>query len=205
METEYWKNAQIRHKDFFITDNHGKLFASLSKAQGAMEGVGKTADNSFYNSKFSTLHDVGQAVKKPLADNGLFFSQLWHMGESPTHIKVRTIIGHESGEMMWSVSSIWASDATSHKLASALTYARRHSLVSTLGVTSQDLDDDGCASLPPSDKELLTKLKKASKGGGKSLTSAWKDLSQEERSQIHPEDRTKLKNAAKKADAKTDR
>ena len=192
--------------DFFsLPPSHSNLFTALSKAQGEIEAVDLERENPYYQSKYADIHDVGQALKNPLKNNGLFFTQMWLKGECKAELQVRTLIGHESGEYMTYISSLWVKTPEDiQSVGKAKTYARRYILSSAFGVTGTErqADDDGStASLPEeSNAELLNNLREASKKGYASAKAKWEKMSVAERTKISPKDREKVIAEAKAID-----
>lgn len=120
-----------------------KLAAALAVAQGKFEGAKKDAANPFHKSKYADLASVWDAVRLPLAENGLSVVQL--IADAPAgHIRLVTIILHSSGQKIESAFNMPVKDAGNPQaVGSALTYARRYALMAALGVAPED--DDGNA------------------------------------------------------------
>jgi|CXWL01.1.fsa_nt_gi hypothetical protein len=122
----------------------GKLAAALAKAQGEIKGAAKAKDNPFFKSKYADLAAVWDACREALAKNCLAVIQptIW----SPTAgLFLRTILAHESGETIEGDFPVKPVQDTPQGLGSALTYARRYSLASMVGVAPEGEDDDGNA------------------------------------------------------------
>lgn len=119
-----------------------ELATALAKAQGMMKGALKDSANPFFKSKYADLASVVEAIRVPLANNGLSYVQISHERENAA--AVETLILHSSGEWMSAgiVSApVTKADAQGH--GSCLTYCRRYSLSAAFGVTPED--DDGNA------------------------------------------------------------
>ncbi len=126
-----------------------KLAAALSKAQGEFQSIHaertgqlghrkyRYADlNSFLTSVRGVLSKHGLAViQRPLASDG---ELVW----------LETMITHESGEWIAGELCIKSANTTAQAIGSALTYARRYSLSSMLGLATEE-DDDGKAAGTP--------------------------------------------------------
>ncbi|HSR80889.1 MAG TPA: ERF family protein, partial [Hyphomicrobiaceae bacterium] len=54
----------------------GELAAALAKAQGSMRNATLNRTNPHFKSRYADLASVFDAIRKPLADNGLAVSQL---------------------------------------------------------------------------------------------------------------------------------
>lgn len=122
------------------SDGVNELFEALSKAQGQMRNASLNCVNPFFKSKYADLAQIIDTIRKPLADNGLSFVQL--PVSSDGKIGVITRLGHSSGQWIQSVLMLRPVKDDPQGLGSALTYARRYSLSSVVGI-SADADDDG--------------------------------------------------------------
>ena len=201
--------VEVSPNFFFVSKNRSSLFMALAKAQGQIEAAHKGQENPYFKSKYADIHDIGQAIKKPLADNGLFYMQMWERGSSPREQRIRTLIGHESGEYIEFVSSVQCDKYTdSQKVGACLTYAKRYALSGALGVTSTERshnavfqgDDDAnvVAMTEVSDEVVKEKLQKAADQGLKEFNKTWKELPLKDRKKISPTDLKELQNGAKK-------
>ena len=123
------------------SENINELATALSKAQGQMGGASKTADNPFFKSKYADLGSVIAAVKDPMAENGLSYVQFPFAIEGTVGVTTRLM--HSSGQFMESSFSIPAPKNDPHTYGSLVTYCRRFSLQSVLGIPAED--DDGNA------------------------------------------------------------
>lgn len=118
------------------------LFKAYAKAQGEFPAIPKDGTNPHFKSKYSTLDSVISKTRPVLSQNGLGFYQVVENGEGGL-IGVETVIFHESGEeLRFPAFFVKPSKPDAQGAGSALTYAKRYSLVSALGV-SADADDDG--------------------------------------------------------------
>ena len=123
------------------SENINELATALSKAQGQMGGASKTADNPFFKSKYADLGSVIAAVKEPMAENGLSYVQFPFAFEG--NVGVTTRLMHSSGQFMESSFAIPAPKNDPHTYGGLVSYCRRFSLQSILGIPSED--DDGNA------------------------------------------------------------
>ena len=126
-----------------------KISPALVKAINAIEGVKKGADNPFFKSKYANLESVIEAAHDALSDNGLAVMQ----GPGPMDgncITLTTRLVHESGEWIETNFSLPAGKMDPQAAGSAITYARRYSLMAMLNMPA--VDDDGEASMPRSTK-----------------------------------------------------
>lgn len=127
-----------------------ELAAALSKAQGQMESAKKDSANPFFKSKYADLAAIVEAVKRPLAENGLSYLQITDIPENDTDaVLIETVLMHSSGE--W-VSGKLRMPVTKHDaqgVGSAITYARRYGLQAMLGVPAEDDDGNAAAAAAP--------------------------------------------------------
>ncbi len=124
------------------------LAAALNKMQGAMTPAIKDATNSGFKSRYADLAAVWDAIRKPLADNGLSVTQQTDVTETGQMILITTV-WHVSGENLSARYPLNPAQNTSQAWGSCLSYARRYCLSALLGVT-QDDDDGNAASQSPS-------------------------------------------------------
>lgn len=116
-----------------------ELFSALCKAQSQIRGAVKDSRNPHFNSMFANLESVVDAIREPLASNGLCFVQSVDNGH------VHTIICHTSGEQMVSTVPFVGNMPDMQKVGAALTYARRQGLCTAFGVPQVDDDAEECA------------------------------------------------------------
>lgn len=126
----------------------GKLAEALSKAQGTFDVAKKNCKNPHFNSTYADFTSIVESVKNSLSGNGLSFVQLPVTGPDGA-IWLRTVLMHSSGEWISGDYPIKPERMGPQSLASAITYARRNSIASVLGIPAED-DDDGNAATHPS-------------------------------------------------------
>ena len=116
-----------------------KLATALCKVQGEVKCAIKDSTNPHFKSKYADLTSVWEACRKLLADNGLAIAQF--PGGDGNVCKLTTVITHSSGEWMSGEAACNTGDGSPQKMGSALTYLRRYSLASVVGIVADD--DDG--------------------------------------------------------------
>ncbi len=121
----------------------GKLAEALAKAQGMMLNASKDKDNPFFKSTYADLASVWDACRVPLSSNGLCVTQAVSILENKLILTTKLI--HLSGEWMSSVIPITTANNKTdpQAIGSAITYFRRFTLQSLVGVAPEDQDDDG--------------------------------------------------------------
>lgn len=124
------------------SESINELAAALVKAQAAMTFAKKDSANPFFKSKYADLSAVVEAIKKPLADNGLAYTQATDIDEHGGVI-VETTLMHSSGQWVESRLRMMPVKNDPQGIGSCITYARRYGLQSLVGLPADD--DDGNA------------------------------------------------------------
>jgi hypothetical protein len=121
-----------------------KLAAALCKFHAQMGKVGKDSTNPHFRNKYASLSNIIEAVTPHLNAVGLTVVQM------PTVEGLNTLLLHESGEYISSMSAIVAKDMNDpQKIGSAITYARRYALGAVLSLNIDEDDDANAAATPP--------------------------------------------------------
>lgn len=138
-----------------------QIAAALVKAQKAFGPALKSSSNPHFKSKYADLAACVEAVVDSLNASGIMLMQKTHECESG--VMVETVFIHESGEELSSGKlHVPASKQDPQGYGSALTYARRYSLMAACGIAPED--DDGNAASKP--KKITP-----TSGAGDSLTA----------------------------------
>ena len=123
--------------------NHSDTIAELAKAlckfQGEVTQPVKNKVNPGFHYKYADLTSILQAIQKPLLENGLSISQ--PMIETDGKTILETVLFHISGEWLRGEMLLHPVKDDPQAQGSALTYARRYSLSSILGISADDDDD----------------------------------------------------------------
>jgi len=123
-----------------------EIASALVKAQKEFGPALKTSTNPAFRSRYADLSACVEAVIDALNNNDIFMMQPTH--ECDNGVIVETIFIHSSGEQI--SSGKLHVPATKHDpqgYGSALTYARRYSLMTACGIAPED--DDGAAASKP--------------------------------------------------------
>jgi hypothetical protein len=133
-----------------------EISAAFVKAQAGFQKAVKSNVNPFYKSKYADLATCIAAVVNSLNENGIALMQITH--EEMQAVRVETRLLHVSGETL-SGGQLYMPvvNADPQGFASALTYARRNSLMACLGIAAED--DDGQAAAN-STKQTQARLEK---------------------------------------------
>jgi hypothetical protein len=119
-----------------------KLFEALAKAQLDMEVAKTDSTNPYFKSKYADLKALIDASRPFLAKNGICVVQRPIPAEDGRPY-LYTRMGHLSGQWMESFMPINPPKQDIQTLGSYLTYLRRYSYSSMVGVVAGDEDDDG--------------------------------------------------------------
>lgn len=134
----------------------------------------KTATNPHFRSRYADLSACVEAVIEALNNNGIALMQNTH--ESDNGVIVETIFLHESGETLSSGKlHVPASKFDAQGYGSALTYARRYSLMAACGIAPED-DDGNAASRAPKKEEQKLDTTKAEKELAESVKKGTAEL-----------------------------
>ena len=125
------------------------IYAKLLKVQTEVGAISKDSKNPFFKSKYFDINSLIKHVQPLLAENGLLLLQPIKDG-----CQYSIIIDTESGVEVGSQLEL-PNISDPQKLGSAITYYRRYTLQSLLGLEAED-DDANLASQKTSRKPALT-------------------------------------------------
>jgi hypothetical protein len=124
-----------------------EIATALVKAQKAFGPALKTSTNPHFRSKYVDLSGCIEAVIDSLNNAGIALVQ--RTSEDSTGVTVETVFIHESGETLeCGKLHVPAGKQDPQGYGSALTYARRYSLMAACGIAPED-DDGNAASRGP--------------------------------------------------------
>jgi hypothetical protein len=124
-----------------------QIATALVKAQREFSPALKCSTNPHFKSRYADLAACLEAVQDPLNNNGIALLQVTH--DDATGVTVETLFIHESGEQISGGKlHVPASKQDPQGYGSALTYARRYSLLAACGIAPED-DDGNAAKAPP--------------------------------------------------------
>lgn len=128
-----------------------QISQALLKAKRSFGPALKDKTNPAFKSKYADLSACLDAVDQPCMDAGIVLYQ--ETFEDATGVTVETVFLHESGEFLrCGKLHVPASKQDPQGYGSALTYARRYSLMTACGIAPED-DDGNAASKTPSQQE----------------------------------------------------
>jgi hypothetical protein len=128
-------------------DTFSKVASALVKAQKEFGPALKSSSNPHFKSRYADLAACVEAVVESLNNNGIALTQ--RVSPSDNGVIVETVFIHESGEIInCGQLHVPASKHDAQGYGSALTYARRYSLMAACGIAPED-DDGNAASKRP--------------------------------------------------------
>lgn len=115
------------------------IYSALVKAQKGFGPALKSSTNPHFRSKYADLAACIEAVIDSLNENGVMLMQVTH--EAENGVMIETLFLHESGEQM-SAGKLFmpATKFDAQGFGSALSYARRYSLLAACGIAPEDDD-----------------------------------------------------------------
>lgn len=156
---------------------------ALVKAQREFGPALKTSTNPHFKSRYADLAACVEAVMDGLNNNGIMLMQ--HCHESDTGVIVETVFIHESGEVFSAGKlHVPASKHDAQGYGSALTYARRYSLMAACGIAPEDDDGNAASRKAPAvpegytayEAETLQAMREVAMQGSQALAKAFADL-----------------------------
>ena len=134
-----------------------QIASALVKAQREFGPALKTSRNPHFKSKYADLSAVVEAVIDGLNNNGIALIQQTHECESG--VIVETLLIHESGEQISGGRlHVPASKQDAQGYGSALTYARRYSLMATTGIAPEDDDGNAASKKEPLNPDVIAQI-----------------------------------------------
>ena len=149
------------------------IASALVRAQRGFAPALKTSTNPHFRSKYVDLAGCIEAVVDALNAAGIALIQ--RTSEDNTGVTVETVFVHESGEMLeCGKLHVPASKQDPQGYGSALTYARRYSLMAAAGIAPED--DDGNGARKAKEDEEKAKADAASKTPAPKVSATKTDL-----------------------------
>ena len=138
-----------------------EIASALVKAQKEFGPALKSSTNPAFRSRYADLSACVEAVIDALNNNDIFMMQPTH--ECDNGVIVETIFIHSSGEQISSGRlHVPATKHDAQGYGSALTYARRYSLMTACGIAPEDDDGNSAAKAKPAPSKPAAQPAKAS-------------------------------------------
>lgn len=136
--------------------NH--LAKALAEAQAEFTAIPKDSTNPFFKSSYAGLPAVVETASPVLTTHGLSIAQF--IGTDEVGDILTTWLLHESGQWLSDSMRLHLKQADPQSQGSAVTYARRYSYMSVLGLVADD-DDDGNAATKGVSEPAKTSAKRS--------------------------------------------
>jgi len=133
-----------------ISESINELALALVSAQGEFSAVPKDSVNPFFKSNYAALPDVVKHATPILAKHGLAVSQF--VSSEGDYDTLTTYLLHSSGQYISHTAKLHLVKDDPQAQGSAITYLRRYSYMSALGLVA-DVDDDGNLASSPAPKK----------------------------------------------------
>jgi hypothetical protein len=164
------------------TEQDNQAITAFVKAQRVFGAALKTSTNPHFKNRYADLAACVEAVIGGLNSNGLALMQVTHPSESG--VAIETVLLHESGgKISGGILHVPASKQDAQGHGSALTYARRYSLLATCGIAPENEDDDGNAASRRAPQPQRVSVAEMIAGAStlQQLQGVWKQLTPDER------------------------
>jgi len=185
-----------------------EIASALVKAQKAFGPALKSSSNPHFKSRYADLAACVEAVIEGL--NGAGIALIQRTSEDTTGVTVETVFIHESGEMLeCGKLHVPAAKQDPQGYGSALTYARRYSLMAACGIAPEDDDGNAASKRTPApvagygefEAATLPIMREAAMQGEASLATAFQALAKSaHKAAFWQAQGPALKKAAKAAD-----
>jgi hypothetical protein len=113
-----------------------EFLQALSDLQGSITKVVKNTDNPYYKSKYADLNALFEQIKPLITEKGFVLIQVVRGNQLHTEL-----VHIETGESIFGDMDLLTAKPDMQQLGSAVTYARRYSLLALLNI--ETADDDG--------------------------------------------------------------
>ena len=122
-----------------------KIDAALAKAQAELENPTKDATNPHFRSKYATLDAGLNIVRSVLSKHGISVTQPTGFEDGVLMLYTRLACGGQWIQAEYPVSQF---PVKQQELGSCLTYSRRYSLFSLVGIAGEEDDDANAVTSP---------------------------------------------------------
>ncbi len=127
-----------------------ELFEAIDKVKHEIGKVQKDGNNPYYQAKYATLNQVSESIGEQLEKNGLTVFQRVHYSQvNTTETVLVTTITHEETQNFIQSEMPLIGVGNMQQLGSAISYARRYSLVTLFGILVEDDDGNGASGRSP--------------------------------------------------------
>ena len=130
------------------SDSIKTIAPALVAAQAQIRFAVKDSTNPHFKSKYANINSTVDAIKPALNDNGIAFIQsLSPSDDGKLHLTTRLL--HSSGEWLEDTAVCPLQKQDAQGVGSCVSYLRRYSLTSMLGLYSEDDDGNSASEVSP--------------------------------------------------------
>jgi len=140
-----------------------ELYTALAKAQEEITNADKNVDNEFTKKKYADLASTMDAVREPLAKNGLVIIQvnatrkeILDYDDLSSAIGMKTTMAHISGQTIVDITTMSPPKLDPQGIGSCRTYIRRYAVLAMCGIAGAADDDAEGTKLDPNDYERIS-------------------------------------------------
>ena len=145
MDTEIKEPIKIQWSE--RSETIAELAKALAKTQGQIEKAKKDSLNPHLRNKYADISSIWDAIREPLTANGLCVLQ--EPRSANGGVLLTTTLLHSSGEYIRSSLTMPVTKQDPQGYGSAITYARRYSLQSIVGIAAEDDDGNAARQVAP--------------------------------------------------------
>ena len=135
------------------SENINELASALARFQAEVKPAIKGSTNPYFKSKYADLQACWDAAREPLTKNGLSLVQGCRFSECGDVVTIETRLMHSSGQWIENSLTMKPAKADPQGIGSCITYGRRYSMGSTLGLVTEEDDDGNAATHEPAAKK----------------------------------------------------
>ncbi len=138
------------------------LFGAMAKAQAEMPVASKSSVNPFFKSNYASFSDIVKASRPVLSKNGLSVIQTIVERENGQKY-LYTLLMHASGQFIASRLKIIPLKQDIQEFGKYVSYIKRYTYASIVGVADAQEDDDGESSMAEVRKDIYPYKKEENK------------------------------------------
>lgn len=185
-----------------MSDSITNLATALAKAQAEIRPAIYDSTNPHFRSKYASLTAVMEACREALSKNQIAVVQGAAVVDGA--VAVTTLLLHASGEYISDELTMPFAQATPQQIGSSLSYCRRYSLASLVGITADDDDAEEAMPKTNSNSEFtkdvkVTPIKEQAKAVAVDKTSNKAEVQNPNPQETKPVKESKSKRAAVRA------
>lgn len=143
--------------ELFCSESISELAGAMLKVQAEISPAVRDAENPFAKARYATLNSVVEASRDILLRHGLWLVQ-YSVPAEAGHLGLVTRLVHAaSGQWQASLMIMPLSKADPQGYGSALTYARRYSMATLVGLVIEDDDGEAACGRPKSNSKRMNR------------------------------------------------